>query len=92
MAGTNEEGGGEAAAGVHLPGVQDERASRRALDDGSLDQLRHRHAVTNRQARRALDTAGRCHAMPVVAIAHRRLFYRRLPRYTPADTFFFRIA
>lgn len=80
MASADEEGGREAPARVHLSGVQDERETRHALDNGSLDQLRHRHAVTNRQAGRALDTAGRRHALPVVAITcarpARRLFYR----------------
>lgn len=69
MAAADAEGGGAAAAVVHLPGLQDERASGRPVDDGSLDELRHRRAVTNGQAGRALDTARRRYALPVVAIA-----------------------
>ena len=40
-----EEGRSETTSVLYLSGVQDERAPRRAIDNWSLYQLRHRHGI-----------------------------------------------
>ena len=61
-------------ADVHGARLQDERASRRSLDDRPLDQLCHRDADRLRQTGRALDLARRRSPLPArqLAAARRR--------------------